>query len=169
MVAIAFGAAAIIAPGAIAQAPANQAAAQTWPRQVVPAAEGVVMRCGAGVAWYPVAAIPPGSVLKADAEVDGWLRVEYLPGTTVVVKADEADLKESEQKVVLNRRSRLRALSQADPVFEESFRPVFEEFLAPGRFLPSSRGRVLFSHAGSLDRDPADLRCGIGSSGTQGC
>lgn len=107
-----------------------QAGATT--RMVTPTAPGVVMRSGSGAAWYAVGALSPGMVLKADLDQEGWLRVEYLPGMNVVVKADECDLKEAEGKVVLTHRSRLRALSQSDPVFEESFKAVFEEFLAPG-------------------------------------
>ncbi|MDX2114575.1 MAG: hypothetical protein SFZ24_02995 [Planctomycetota bacterium] len=107
-------------------------AQQSWPRMVVPTSDSVAVRCGPGVAWYPIATVGPKTPLKADAEVEGWLRIEYLPGWPAVVKADEAELRESEQKVVLTRRSRLRALSSADPVFDESFRAVFEEFLAPG-------------------------------------
>jgi uncharacterized protein YraI len=113
---------------AAAQAPAPGA----FPRMVAPAADSVLMRSGAGAAWYPIATIKAGSALKADAEIEGWLRVEYLPGMHAVVKADEAELKPAEGKVVLSKRSRLRALSQADAVFEESFKAVFEEFLAPG-------------------------------------
>ncbi len=109
-----------------------QGAAPSIARTTTPIAEGVAMRCYSGALWYPVATLKPGMILKVDAEVEGWLRVEYLPGTNVVVKADEGDLKEAEGKVVLSRRSRLRALSQADPVIEESYKAVFEEFLAPG-------------------------------------
>lgn len=114
-------------------------------RTVVPVADGVAMRSGSGAAWYPVATVRSGTVLKADAEFEGWLRVEYLPGMHVVVKADEGDLKEAESKVVLNRRSRLRALNTADPVFEESFKAVFEESLAPGtemRYVGPIRNRA---------------------------
>ncbi|MBL8747438.1 MAG: hypothetical protein JNK58_13920 [Phycisphaerae bacterium] len=109
-----------------------QGAAPASPRFVTPIAEGVMMRCSPGAAWYPVATLKPGTVLKADADVEGWLRVEYLPGMNVVVKADEGDLKEAEGTIVLTRRTRLRALSQADPIFDESYKAVFEEFLAPG-------------------------------------
>lgn len=134
--AIAFGTAALFGSGAaslFAQgAPAGQAKPGAGTRTVVPASDGVIMRCGSGVAWYPVATLRPTTVLKADGEVDGWLRVDYLPGMHVVVKSEEAELNERDQKVKLTRRSRLRALSQADAVFEESFRPVFEDFLAPG-------------------------------------
>lgn len=101
-------------------------------RAVTPGAAGVMMRSGPGAAWYAIATLAPGMILKSDKDQEGWLRVEYVPGMQVVVKADECDLKEAEGKVVLTNRSRLRALSQADPVFEESFKAVFEEFLAPG-------------------------------------
>lgn len=106
--------------------------APAFPRMIVPASDGVAMRCGPGAAWYPVATLKPGTVLKADADVEGWLRVEYLPGMNAVVKADECTLKEADGKVVLSNRSRLRALSQADPIFDESFKAVFEEMLNPG-------------------------------------
>ncbi len=137
--------------GAIVVQPAREASAQSQsqsqfaPRTVVPVGEGVPLRSGAGSAWYPVATLGSRHVLRADAEVDGWLRVAYPPGTPAVVRADEAALREAEGKVVLQRRSRLRAYNPADPVFDECYRAVFDEFLAPGvemRYLGPVRSRA---------------------------
>lgn len=141
--------------GALAQSPT--------PRAVTPTADGVLMRCGPGAAWYPVATLKPGMVLRADTEVEGWLRVDYLPGMNVVVKADEGDLKEAEGKVVLSRRSRLRALSSADPVFDESYKAVFEGFLAPGtemRYVGTIKNRA-GENAGYIVAAPAGAKAYI--------
>lgn len=99
-------------------------------RQVTPIADGVVMRSGNGSSWYDVATLKKDQVLRAEGEVDGWLRVDYLPGMRVVVKNDEAELQGD--KVVLTRRTRFRALSASTPVLEESFRFVCDEPALPG-------------------------------------
>lgn len=117
-------------------APSSPTFAQTpaafTPRLIEPAAEGVLVRCSPGAAWYPVATLKPGTVLRAESLVEGWIRVDYPEGTQAVVKADEGTLDEAAGKVVLSRRSRLRAFNQSVPVFEESYKAVFDEFLAPG-------------------------------------
>lgn len=102
------------------------------PRQVVTTADGVVVRCGAGPAWYPIATLRAGTVLTARGSRDGWLKVEYLPEFRAVVSVADAELNEVSGQVRLSARTRLRALNQADPVFDESFRAVFDEHLAPG-------------------------------------
>ncbi len=149
---------------AIVAMPARETLGQTQaaftPKHVVPASEGVPLRCGAGSAWYPVATLGPRHVLRADADVDGWLRVMYPPGTPAVVRADEATLREAEGKVVLQRRSRLRAYNPADPVFDECYKAIFDDYLPPGaemRYLGPVKSRA-GEIAGYLVEPPTGAR-----------
>ena len=127
LLAAVLGLAAPVAPWA---GPAVASAQTPSTRSVSPIADGVLIRCGSGVSWYPVAKVNRGTILRASGETDGWLSVDYLPGMHVVIKADEGERRGD--KVALTRRSRLRALSMETPTLEESFRFVCDEFLLPG-------------------------------------
>lgn len=132
---------AVAAVGALSPASAALAR-QSSEKFVVPNAEGVNIRCGSSVAWYAVATLNTGSVVKALDETDGWMRVEYPAGTPIVVKSDEAELRGG--SVVLTRRSRLRAYNPASPVIEECYKAVFDQFLMPGvelKYLGPVKGR----------------------------
>ncbi|HBS28097.1 MAG TPA: hypothetical protein DEB06_01290, partial [Phycisphaerales bacterium] len=133
-----------VALGAVAPMPSSVSPAfgQTSPaaapapagstRFVVPNADGAQMRCNPGTAWYPVATLTRRSVLRVVGEAEGWLRVEYPRGAPAVVKSDEVELNQARGTATLTRRSRLRAHNPADPVFEESFKAIFDDFLLPG-------------------------------------
>lgn len=99
-------------------------------RTVAPIGDSVTIRSGNGSSWYPIGTATRATILRSEGEIDGWLRVEYLPGMHVVVKTDEAEIKGD--KAVITRRTRLRALSAENQVLEESFRFVCEEPVAPG-------------------------------------
>jgi len=99
-------------------------------RFVTPLTEGAQLRCGSGVAWYPVATLSASTALKVVDESDGWVRVEYPAGTPIVVKSEEGELREG--KVTLTRRSRLRAFNPGSPILEECYKAVFDQFLLPG-------------------------------------
>lgn len=115
------------------------AQAEGTARFVVPLADGTQLRCGSGVAWYPVATLNTSVVLKAVDESDGWIRVEYPAGTPIVVKSEEGEVRDG--KVILTRRSRLRAYNPGSPVLEECYKAVFDQFLLPGVEMPY-RGQV---------------------------
>lgn len=106
------------------------ARAQGGERWVVPNADGVALRCGPSSVMNPVTTIGRASVLKADIEKDGYVRVAYPAGTYAVVPAEEGELKDG--SVVLTRRSRLKAYSKSDPVIEECWRALLDDFLVPG-------------------------------------
>lgn len=100
-------------------------------RIVVPAVEQVAMRCEAGTAWYTIANLGSTAALQATGTFsDGYLEVDYPAGTPVVVKNAEVEVQEGVARLI--RRSRLRAFSFANPVMEECFKAVFDEFLEPG-------------------------------------
>lgn len=106
------------------------ARAQGGERWVVPNADGVALRCGPSSVMNPVTTIGRASVLKADIEKDGYVRVAYPAGTYAVVPSEEGELKDG--SVVLTRRSRLKAYSKNDPVIEECWRALLDDFLVPG-------------------------------------
>jgi len=143
ILAFATGIGAVFAPTGFVRAQ-NQPAATDGARYVVPNIDGVLLRCNPGTAWYPVATLTRRSVLKVVGEAEGWLRVEYPRGTPAVVKSDEVELNQGRGTATLTRRSRLRAYNPADPVFEESFKAVYDDFLLPGvemKYLGELRNR----------------------------
>lgn len=100
-------------------------------RIVVPTVEHVSMRCEAGTAWYTIADLGSSALLRATGTFsDGYLEVDYPAGTPVVVKNAEVEVRQDVAHLI--RRSRLRAFSRANPVMEECFKAVFDEFLEPG-------------------------------------
>jgi len=118
--------------GVLGQAPARAQQMRVVPF-VVPATQNVELRCEAGAAWYVISLLNPQAVLATTGrQADGYVEVKYPAGTPVVVKAQEVQPDAAAGTVTLVRRSRLRAYSKANPVLEECFQPVFDDFLAPG-------------------------------------
>lgn len=105
--------------------------AQNAERWVVPNADGVAIRCGASSVHNVVTTVGRTSVLRAVLEQDGYIRVAYPSGTYAVVPMDEAELKGG-NTVTLTRRSRLKAYSKNDPVMEECWHALMEDFILPG-------------------------------------
>lgn len=111
------------------------ARAQGPERWVVPLRDDVALRCGASSVDNPVTVLKKSQTLRADLEKDGYVRVAYPPGTLAVVPMSEADLNAATNTVTLTRRSRLKAYSRNDPVMEECWRALMEDFLVPGTTL----------------------------------
>lgn len=104
------------------------------------------LRCGPDLIWYGVAQLVRGQVLLVDGETEGWLRAGYPAGARAVVRTSEAQLRESDNTVLLTRRSRLRAYNPSDPVWEECWKAVFpDEPLRAGtelRYVGPMKGRA---------------------------
>lgn len=104
------------------------------------------LRCGPDLIWYGVAQLVRGQVLLVDGETEGWLRAGYPAGACAVVRTSEAQLRESDNSVLLTRRSRLRAYNPSDPVWEECWKAVFpDEPLRAGtelRYVGPMKGRA---------------------------
>ncbi len=110
--------------------------AQAAERYVAPVADGVQMRCNPGSAWYSVATLDSGTVLSVIRTTsEGWLEVAYPAGTRAVVKDEEVQVDQATRTATLTRRSRLRAFSPANPVLDECFKAIFDDFLEPGTTL----------------------------------
>ncbi len=90
------------------------------------------LRCDSGAAWYAIAELKAGQVLRADGVSFDWLRVEYPAGTAAVIKVGEADVQKAEQRVVLTRQTRLRAFNREAERIENCYKAVAQELLAPG-------------------------------------
>ena len=95
------------------------------------------LRCDAGAAWYAIADLKAGQVLRADGVSFDWLRVDYPAGTEAVVKVGEAELQAADQRVVLTRQTRLRAFNLEAQRIETCYKAVAQDLLPPGLALRS--------------------------------
>ena len=131
--------------------------------------QDTALRCDAGAAWYAIADLKPGQVLRADGVSFDWLRVQYPQGTPAVVKASEAELRTEEQRVVLTRQTRLRAFNKESARMETCYKAVAQDLLLPGlslRYMGSvqnNRGEV----AGYRVAAPAGARGYVLESATR--
>lgn len=118
-----------LVPGALAQSETEIKAAD----YLVTNANDSAIRSGADLAWYVVAQLDKGTVLKLGSEVDNWFRVEYPVGTPAVVKSVDAELHQDKGIVVLTRRSSLLAYNLFNPYMEDCYKRLFaEQPLPPG-------------------------------------
>ncbi|GAB4549196.1 MAG: hypothetical protein Tsb0013_10290 [Phycisphaerales bacterium] len=119
---------------ALAQVPT---APDSW---LVVKRDGVQMRCRAGAIWYVVRELEAGQVLRVDGEREGWLGVEYPPGTPAVVRIERVELRENddgERVAVLTRKSSLYAHNLQADTRDDSYAAVFStNELEPGTRLP---------------------------------
>ncbi|MBL0929771.1 MAG: hypothetical protein IBJ15_06580, partial [Alphaproteobacteria bacterium] len=125
----------ILAAGLAVALPAvAQQVTDTKASLVTPKAGDVTVRSGDGAMYYPVGVLRPGQYLSADGTSAEWLRVTLPAGALAVVRADEAELKTAggTQKVVLNRRSTLRALNSQSPTADTSWKPLLLNPLPAG-------------------------------------
>lgn len=125
-----LGLALAAAPGALAQVTAVE------PYHVVVSEDAVMLRCGAGPAWYPVAQLAKGDVLRVDGVEYGWLRVGYPPGAGALVKAADAKLDEAKGVVTLTKRTKLWA-SNLEGGVGASWSALLDSELAAGTALQS--------------------------------
>ncbi len=126
--------------------PAHTAAASTQVQAapdsyVVAKRDGVRMRCRAGSIWYVVSELKAGQVLRVTGERDGWLAVEYPPGTPAVTRIERVELRENtkgEEVAVLTRKSSLYAYNADEPTRDTSYAAVFggKDELEAGTALP---------------------------------
>lgn len=110
------------APGS----PAAVSAGQTiW----VVTADNLLARSGDAYSFYPVSALKAGTVVIADGERGGYIRVLYPAGTRAIVKADEAKLDVG--RLTLTRPTTLQAFNQSAGV-RASWNPLLDKPLPPG-------------------------------------
>jgi len=123
----------LVAPAGLAPLAPEPVLAQAAERYVVPRAPGVQLRCNPGSAWYSVATLGEDTVLRVVGTAgEGWLEVAYPEGTRAVVKDEEVEVDQATRTATLTRRSRLRAFSPTNPVLDECFKAIFDDFLEPG-------------------------------------
>lgn len=115
------------------------------PYKVAPTSDDVKIRASYGPLWYVITSVGPSSVLNVDGEIDGWLRIEYPPGTPVLVKTTDAELSADRSTVRLTRRPRLRAWNRDLQFTEECYRAVvLDDVPAPGsemKYIQSVKNR----------------------------
>lgn len=117
----------VLSPGV---APAQTSA----PSYVTVAADGTLLRCGAGSAYYAVARLERGQVLVSGGTESDWVRVEYPPGLFAFVAADQVTLDEAGRTATLRQESALRAANLAGTV-KGSWRRLLERPLPAGTAL----------------------------------
>lgn len=113
---------------------ASAAVTSVTPYSVTSAKGDLRVRSGAGSVWYAVATVKPGTPLRVDAESEGWLRVQYLPGMVAVVKSSDAE-RRADGSVVLTRPSALSCLDMSDPYMEACYKALLDERLPVGTVL----------------------------------
>ena len=90
--------------------------------------DGVQLRCRAGTIWYVVRELEEGQVLRVTGEREGWLGVEYPPGTPVVARIERVELRENrsgDRFAVLTRPSALYAFNNQAKTSDDSYVQVF--------------------------------------------
>lgn len=155
--------------GVLGHAPAARAQATDLEPVYVVVTQDTELRCDAGAAWYAIADLKAGQVLRADGVSFDWLRVEYPAGTEAVVKVGEAELQAADQRVVLTRQTRLRAFNVEAQRIETCYKAVAQDLLPPGLALrymgdvKNNRGEV----AGYRVAAPAGARAYVLESATR--
>lgn len=120
--------------GSLLPAPRGHAQVRTVePYVVVVTRPDVALRAGPG-AFYPVATLKPGIMMKADAEDGGFLRVAYPPGLRAFIPADAVEPDAAGASARLVRPSRLKAANMTAGE-RASWQSLLEKELDPGATL----------------------------------
>ncbi|MBC7835755.1 MAG: hypothetical protein H7Y88_11745, partial [Phycisphaerales bacterium] len=101
----------LIAGAAAGAAHAQPAGKATEPYYAVVTADNVLMKAGAGLPYYGVKTLKAGTIVRVDGAMNDWVRVQYLPGMSAFVKAEEATVDGS--TVTLAKPTRLMAANSA--------------------------------------------------------
>lgn len=117
---------------ALGQSALAQATASSVSHVVVRESQ-TALRSGPGLDWYAVATLEPGTVLRADANVEGWYKVEYPAGLPAVVRTLKGELRENDTVVVLTSNDALGSFNMEKPFTEDCYKRIFaERQLPPG-------------------------------------
>lgn len=112
---------------AFAQASASEVA-KAPDTYFVTVRDGVEMRCRPGAIWYPVARLERGQVLRKTGEQEGWLSVEYPPGTPALARVDRVEIRDGAdggQVAVLTRKTSLYAFNIEKQNSNDSYAMLF--------------------------------------------
>ncbi|HYF14702.1 MAG TPA: hypothetical protein VD971_06485 [Phycisphaerales bacterium] len=120
------------------------------------------IRCGPTTSHYSVGSLGTGTIVIADAETEGWVRVSYPAGAAAFVRADEASL--NGQTVTLTKESQLRAASQVHG-YSGSWQLLLPTALPSGTALaliePVKEGEIVVAYKVQA---PSEARGFVGAS-----
>ncbi|MGD9688186.1 MAG: hypothetical protein AB7K52_05580 [Phycisphaerales bacterium] len=91
----------------LAQAPAASAPAKFEPYYAAAVRDGVELRAGGGVFYYPVATLKSGARVRVTGEETGFLRVQIAEGLKACIRVGDASLESGGTKVRLTQSARL--------------------------------------------------------------
>ena len=91
-----------------------------------------LLRCFAGMVWYPVAELPQGRVLLADGKRDEFYRVGYPEDVPALVLTPNARIDESAGTLTLTNASELHARNLRQPTSIDSYKEILARPMPAG-------------------------------------